>query len=112
MHEMSLALEIISICERELAKLPEEQITALGVDVGAFSGVEVDTLQFCLEVVMSERFAGIRCEVVKEPGVAACMSCSLEFKVERAPFECPKCGVLARGVSGGQGLQVSYLEVE
>ena len=52
MHEMSLALEIRSICERELAKLPEEQITALGVDVGAFNGVEVDTLQFCLEVVM------------------------------------------------------------
>jgi hydrogenase nickel incorporation protein HypA/HybF len=112
MHEMSLALEIRSICERELAKLPETRITALGVDVGVFSGVEVDTLQFCLEVVMSERFDGIRCEVVRQPGVAACLTCGQEFKVERAPFECPECGVIARGISGGQGLQVSYLEVE
>ncbi|KPK56815.1 MAG: hypothetical protein AMS21_12385 [Gemmatimonas sp. SG8_38_2] len=109
---MSLALEIRSICERELAKLPEERITALGVDVGAFSGVEVDTLQFCLEVLMSERFGGVRCEVVREPGAATCVSCGLEFKVERAPFECPECGMFARGVSGGQGMQLSYLEVE
>jgi hydrogenase nickel incorporation protein HypA/HybF len=112
MHEMSLALEIRSICERELAKLAETRITALGVDVGAFSGVEVETLRFCLEVVMSERFDGIRCEVIREPGRAECVACGREFEVQRAPFECPECGVFARGVSGGQGLQVSYLEVE
>ena len=112
MHEMSLALEIRSISERELAKVSETRITAVGVEVGAFSGAEVDTLQFCLEVVMAERFGGVVCEVKREPGVAACLKCGSEFKVEQAPFECPDCGVFARGVSGGQGLQVSYLEVE
>ena len=112
MHEMSLAPEIKTICERELAKLPEKRITALGIEVGSFSGVEVDILKFCLEVVMSERIDSIRCEVHREPGVAACVSCGVEFEVEWAPFECPDCGVLARGISGGQGLQLSYLEVE
>jgi hydrogenase nickel incorporation protein HypA/HybF len=112
MHEMSLALEIRSICESELDKLPETRITALGVEVGAFSGVEVDTLQFCLEVVMAERFDGVRCEVMREPGRAACPSCGHEFDVERAPFECPKCLAFARGIAGGAGLQVSYMEVE
>jgi hydrogenase nickel incorporation protein HypA/HybF len=112
MHEMSLALEVRSICEQELAQLPETRITALGVEVGAFSGVEVDNLQFCLEVVMAERFNGVACEVIREPGTAACLGCGHEFEVERAPFECPECGVFARGISGGQGLKVSYLEVE
>ncbi|UCC49530.1 MAG: hydrogenase maturation nickel metallochaperone HypA [Gemmatimonadota bacterium] len=112
MHEMSLALEIKAICERELAKLPESRLTALGVEVGAFSGVEVETLQFCLEVVMSEGFDGFRCEVVRQPGTAACLSCGLEFQVTQAPFECPRCGALARGVSGGDSLHVSYIEVE
>ena len=112
MHEMSLALEIRSICERELAKLPETRITALGIEVGAFSGVEVETLRFSLDVVMSERFGGIRCEVVREPGKAECISCRREFEVQRAPFACPECGVIARSVSGGESLQVSYLEVE
>lgn len=67
MHEMSLALEIRSISERELAKVSETRITAVGVEVGAFSGAEVDTLQFCLEVVMAERFGGVVCEVKREP---------------------------------------------
>ncbi len=112
MHEMSLAMEIRSICERELARLPEERLTAVGVEVGAFSGVEVETLRFCLEVVLSDRFDGVRCDVVREAGRAHCPDCGLEFEVRRAPFECPECGAFARGVSGGQGLQVSYLEVE
>jgi hydrogenase nickel incorporation protein HypA/HybF len=112
MHEMSLALEILSICERELNKLPETRVTALGVEVGAFSGVEPDSLQFCLEVVMSDRFDGVRCEVVREAGEATCPTCDKTFKVMQAPFECPECGGLARGLSGGQGLQLSYLEVE
>jgi hydrogenase nickel incorporation protein HypA/HybF len=112
MHELSLALEIRSICERELAKLPESQIAALGVSVGAFSGVEVESLQFCLEVVMAERFGGVRCEIELVPGLAACLACGREFRVKRAPFECPDCGAAARGITDGQGLQVSYLEVE
>ncbi len=112
MHEMSLALEVRSICERELAKLPESRVTALGVEVGAFSGIEVDTLRSCLEVVLAERFDGVHCEIVREPGEAACPKCGLRFEVERAPFACPECGVTARGVSGGEGLLVSYLEVE
>ena len=112
MHELSLALEIRSICERELAKVPESRVTAIGVEVGAFSGVEVETLRFCLDVVMAEVFDGVRCDVTREAGVAICPSCDLEFEVTRAPFECTNCGGLALGMSGGQSLQLSYLEVE
>ena len=112
MHEMSLALEVRSICERELAKLPESRVTAVGLKVGAFSGIEVELFRSSLEVVLAERFDGVQCEIVREPGEAACPKCRRRFKVERAPFECPECGVIARGVSGGQGLLVSYLEVE
>jgi hydrogenase nickel incorporation protein HypA/HybF len=112
MHEMSLALEVRSICERELAKLPESRVTALGLGVGAFSGIEIEALRSSLDVVLAERFDGVHCEIVREPGEAACPKCRRRFEVERAPFACPECGVIARGVTGGQGLRLSYLEVE
>ncbi len=112
MHEMSLALEIGSIVERELAKRPGSRLTGLGVEVGAFSGVEIDSLEFCLEVVLRERHDGVVCEVKAEPGTAQCLECGQRFQVRRAPFECPTCGMPALGVAGGDSLQVTYLEVE
>jgi len=112
MHEMSLALEIGSICERELARAPEGRLTALGIVVGAFSGVEVDSLRFSLGVVLKGRFGDVSLEIEREPGIAVCSACAHRFEVEQAPFECPECAALARGVAGGQSLQVSYLEVE
>jgi hydrogenase nickel incorporation protein HypA/HybF len=109
---MSLALEIGSICEGELAKASETRMTALGVVVGVFSGVEVESLRFCLDVVLKDRFGDVHLEIEREPGLAACLECGLRFEVLRAPFECPECKAVAQGVSGGQTLQVSYLEVE
>ena len=112
MHEMSLALEIRDVCEREVERQPETRLTALGIEVGAFSCVEVETLRFCLEIVMSERHDGVVCDINRQPGVAACLGCGLKFEVTRAPFECPACGAVACGVSGGDDLRVSYIEVE
>jgi hydrogenase nickel incorporation protein HypA/HybF len=109
---MSLALEIGSICEHELAKAAESRIIAVGVRVGVFSGTEPDTLRFCLEVVLKQRFGDVSVEIEREPGLATCLGCGTQFEVQRAPFDCPECGAVARGFCGGQGLQVSYLEVE
>jgi len=112
MHEMSLALEIRSICEGELARRPESKLTAVGLEVGALSGVEMDALRFCLEVVLGERFDGVRCDIERDAGVARCLGCDEEFEVVSAPFDCPRCGSVAYGVSGGESLRVTYLEVE
>lgn len=112
MHEMSLALEIGEICERELARAAGDRLLEVGVEVGAFAGVEVETLRFCLDAVLGERFEGARCEITLEPASAVCLICTERFMVERAPFECPRCGGVARGASGGDALRVSYLEVE
>jgi hydrogenase nickel incorporation protein HypA/HybF len=112
MHEIALALEIREICDRELVRAGGGRLREVGVDVGAFAGVEVETLRFCLDAVLGERFGGARCEIRLEPARAACLACAETFVVERTPFECPRCGGVARGASGGEGLRVSYLELE
>ncbi|MBA4071974.1 MAG: hypothetical protein C0497_09095 [Gemmatimonas sp.] len=53
MHELSLAVEIGSIAERELGATVSRCV-AVGVDVGLDSGVEPSALEFCLESVLSQ----------------------------------------------------------
>lgn len=71
MHEASIALEVRSICERETTKLPESRTRSVSVEVGAFSGIEVETLRSWLGgdggVV-----DGLRFQVTRESAVAIC----------------------------------------
>jgi Zn finger protein HypA/HybF involved in hydrogenase expression len=53
MHEMSIAMEVCSIAE---AHVPREQLSCVvevGLEVGDQAGVEVDSLEFCLEALLS-----------------------------------------------------------
>jgi Zn finger protein HypA/HybF involved in hydrogenase expression len=110
---MSLALEIRSICERELARQGAGgRLAVVGIDVGAFAGVDTQSLQFCLDTILGETFGPVRTEIRRLPGTAVCVACGSEFPVSRAPFECPACGGAACGAGGGDELRVNYLELE
>jgi Zn finger protein HypA/HybF involved in hydrogenase expression len=53
MHEMSIAMEVCSIAENHV---PQEQlgnVVEVGLEVGDRAGVEVDNLEFCLEVLLT-----------------------------------------------------------
>jgi Zn finger protein HypA/HybF involved in hydrogenase expression len=53
MHEMSIAMEVCSIAENHV---PHEQlgnVVEVGLEVGDRAGVEVDNLEFCLEVLLT-----------------------------------------------------------
>lgn len=112
MHEMSLALEIQEICGRRLAGESGGRLTVVGIEVGAFAGVEPENLRFCVGAVLAEEFGDVRCDLQVIPARAYCPSCAEEFAVKEAPFECPACGSVARGAEGGDDLRVSYLEIE
>ena len=61
MHEMSLALEICRIAENEVGLPALPRVQEVGIVVGADSGVEPDSLVFCLESLLSHPpFAGAR----------------------------------------------------
>jgi len=54
MHEMSIAMEVCGIAERQVGLDKLATVLAVGLDVGDEAGVEVDNLEFCLEVLLSE----------------------------------------------------------
>lgn len=68
MHELSLAVEIGSIAERQLGATVSRCV-AVGVDVGTESGVEPSALEFCLEAVLQQPpWSGARPVLSQRPG--------------------------------------------
>ncbi|UCG87579.1 MAG: hydrogenase maturation nickel metallochaperone HypA [Gemmatimonadota bacterium] len=53
MHEMSIALEVCNIAEQHVGRDRLAHVVTVGLEVGDDSGVECDSLEFCLEAVLS-----------------------------------------------------------
>jgi hydrogenase nickel incorporation protein HypA/HybF len=69
MHEMSLALEVCRIAEEQVGAAAAGRVVAVGVEVGDDAGVEVSSLEFCLESLLSTPpFGGARPRITRLPG--------------------------------------------
>jgi Zn finger protein HypA/HybF involved in hydrogenase expression len=54
MHEMSLALEICRIAEQHVGPDGVGRVKRVGVEVGDDAGVEISSLAFCLEALLTQ----------------------------------------------------------
>lgn len=52
MHELSIALDVCRIAEERVGTDDLPRITAVGLEVGAKAGIEIDNLEFCLEALL------------------------------------------------------------
>lgn len=69
MHEMSIALEVCRIAEQQVGSAAVGRVVAVGVDVGDDAGVEVSSLEFCLESLLSTPpFGSARPVITRLPG--------------------------------------------
>ena len=69
MHEMSIALEVCRIAEDQVGLAALYRVREVGVVVGLDSGVEPDSLLFCLEALLGqEPFHGAQPSLELTPG--------------------------------------------
>jgi len=69
MHEMSVAMEVCRIAQDQVGCEALASVREIGVVVGRDSGVEPDSLRFCLEALLgSEPFRGARAALDITPG--------------------------------------------
>jgi hydrogenase nickel incorporation protein HypA/HybF len=69
MHEMSIALEVCRIAEDQVGSAAAGRVVAVGLDVGEDAGVEVSSLEFCLESLLSTPpFRGAQPRITRLPG--------------------------------------------
>jgi Zn finger protein HypA/HybF involved in hydrogenase expression len=69
MHEMSIALEVGRIIEHRIAADRLADIVSVRLEVGDEAGVECDSLQLSLDVLLaSPPFAHTKAEILRVPG--------------------------------------------
>jgi hydrogenase nickel incorporation protein HypA/HybF len=66
MHEMSIALDVCRIAEQQA---DAARVVTVGLDVGDDAGVEVSSLEFCLESLLAgPPFTGAKPVITRVPG--------------------------------------------
>jgi Zn finger protein HypA/HybF involved in hydrogenase expression len=66
MHEMSIAMAICQMAEDRLGPNALKQVTRVGLTVGDQSGIELGSLEFCLDTLLAAPpFAGAKTVITR-----------------------------------------------
>jgi len=113
MHEFSMALEVISLAQREAAKSHANTIQEITIEVGDLSGVDADAFESALDLLVKDSILGqARITLVRTPGMGRCNSCNDEFEMNHRMATCPGCLCFPSEISGGEEFRVLSLMVE
>ena len=113
MHEMSLCESIVGIIEEQAREQTFGTVKKVWLEIGRFSGVEIDALRFCFDVVTRGSVAEDSELLIDElPGQAWCLGCSRAVTVPQRFDPCPACGSYQVQVTGGDEMRIKELEVE
>ena len=104
MHELSLAMSVMDIVERESGKLHNPNIKAIEIEIGDFAGVEISAFRFSMEaVIKASLHSGAEVRIIQLPAIAECKNCGMSFNAVSRFCCCPGCGEY--GVALVQGME-------
>lgn len=112
MHELSLCENIRAIIEEQARSQQFSRVERVALEVGAFSGVEVEALRFGFDVAMAGSVAeNAVLDIVEQAGSAWCLPCAQTVAISQRYDACPHCGSHQLQVTGGEELKIRELEV-
>ena len=113
MHELSIAGAVLDSVRAEAERRPGTRVRKVGIVVGELSGVDSDSLRFCLEVLVRDtEFDGVSLELTPSPRRHRCRDCRETFTVADYQTSCPRCGSRDTDCISGTELQLSFVELE
>jgi hydrogenase nickel incorporation protein HypA/HybF len=112
MHELSVAIGIVNIAEKETQKANKSRVELIELEIGSLSGIELDSLEYIWEVaVKGTVLEGAIKKIDFIEGQANCLECETSFKVENVYDNCPTCKSYFKDIIKGKELRVKFLEV-
>lgn len=113
MHEMSIALQIIEIAEKEARKDNAKKVKSLELEIGELSGVVIDALKFALDSAMKNTMLqNSSVQINSISGQCCCTVCQYEFASSELFTLCPGCGSPEVKMVRGREMRVKSLLVE
>ncbi len=113
MHEFSLAGEVIRLAETEADKNEARSVSEINIEVGDFSGVQVEAFRSAIEILTEKSWLSkTRLNIIRKKGKGICPGCRREFEMEQRVDTCPICGAFPSEIIGGYEFRVVSLLVE
>ena len=110
---MSIAASVLDAIHTEAARHSPARVTRAGLRIGELSGVEPESLRFCLETLVSGTdLEPLAFELEICPWTRRCRQCGAAFRVVEYQPNCTACGSADTEAAGGDQMELSYLELE
>jgi hydrogenase nickel incorporation protein HypA/HybF len=107
-HELSVTQSVV---DAVVEKLGESRVVRLRLEIGRLSGVVVDSVRFCFDLVAEgTTLEGATLEVDEPAGQARCRDCGAEFAATDLLAVCG-CGGIDLEIRSGQDLIIKEVEV-
>ena len=109
MHELSLTQSMVdAIVER----MGDARVVRVRVEIGKLSGVVVDSIRFCFDLVAAGTSVdGAELEIDEPSGSCRCRDCTEEFTVDDPIVLCPRCDSANVEVRAGRDMRIRSVEV-
>ena len=108
MHELAITQSVV---EAVAERVGRARVTAVHLTIGRVSGVDVDAIRFCFDLVAEGTVVeGARLEISEPAGRARCRQCGADFDVDDLVLLC-RCGSVDVELSQGGELLVRAVEV-
>ena len=110
MHEFSLAQDIFETINRSLSN-DLDKLTAIHIEVGEFSGVVADSLEFGLSIILGEKnLPKVKIDITTVPAAAVCQ-CGQEYPIKDILENCPACQSYNRKITSGADVLIRSIEL-
>ena len=111
MHELSIIIDLIELCEENAKKNKAEQVDEIIIKIGKLSGVEAHYLQSAFEFY---HFTSDICKNAKltiniQPVIVFCNDCNQNSELKDNNFKCQKCGSRNLKVIDGEDMYLMQI---
>ncbi len=114
MHELSIAMEIMDVVEKEAVGHGARRVKAIHLRIGNLSGVLIESLSFCFETIRGEKDLTKDAQLIIDriPVRILCRPCESEFAGDGFLVRCPSCEGLDTELLQGDELSIAEIEVD